>query len=251
MKKLFVGWRGAKTQAWYPVGCLEFDGNSYQFYYINLVREAIEQGFNRIFSFSDLGKRYQSDYLFPFFVNRLMSRSRPDYQRYINSLNIAPEEDDPITVLSRSGGLKATDEYEVFPCSIVEGDTYTTHFFLRGLRHRSLDAQARTESLQQGDSLVLVPEPDNKVDPQALKLMTADNFHLGYCPRYLSADIYPLFQQYPELVRVTLDRVNHPPIPIQYRLLCRLSAKCDPDFQPFAGEDYQKLDRAIVAKFAS
>jgi hypothetical protein len=83
--------------------------------------------------------------------------------------------------------------------------------------------------------------------------------NLGYCPRYLAADIYPLFQQNPELVRVTIDRVNQPPTPIQYRLLCRLKSKCDPGFQPFAGEDYQKLDsplgtlrdRSIVAKLVS
>lgn len=251
MKKIFVSWQESKTRIWYPVGCLEFDGEYYKYYYINSVKQAIEKGFDCIFSFPDLDKKYQSVYLFPFFTNRLMSRTRPDYQRYITSLNLAHEDDNPMIVLSRSGGSKATDDYEVFPCSIVEGDTYTAHFFLRGLRYRSQDERARAESLQQGDSLFVVSEPDNEFDRQALKLMTADNFHLGYCPRYLAADIYPLFRQHPELISVTIDRINLHPTPIQYRLLCRLSAKCDPNLQPFAGEDYQKFDRAVVAKLVA
>jgi hypothetical protein len=245
MNKVFVSWQESETRIWYPIGCLEFDCLQYKYYYINAVEEAIARGFDRIFPFPELDKTYQSVYLFPFFSNRLMSRSRPDYQRYINALNIAPDRDLPMAVLSRSGGWKETDNYEIFPSSTVENDLYQTHFFLRGLRYQP-ETQTSLASLRVGDNLLVTPEPDNKLDRQALKLIAADRLPLGYFPRYLAADIYPLFQQNPELVKVTIDRINQPPTPVQYRLLCHLHIKCDPNFQPFGGKDYQKLDRAIV-----
>jgi hypothetical protein len=249
MNKVFVSWQESETRIWYPIGCLEFDGEQYEYYYINAVEKAIARGFDRIFSFPDLDRTYRSVYLFPFFSNRLMSRSRPDYQRYIDSLNIPPDRDNPLIVLSRSGGWKATDNYEIFPSSTVEGNIYQTYFFLRGLRYQSRMHEI-LPSLRAGDSLHVTPEPDNEFDRQALKIIATDRQPLGYCPRYLAADIYPLLQQNPELVRVTIDRINRPPTPVQYCLLCRLHIECDPDFQPFSGEDYQKLDRAVVARLA-
>jgi hypothetical protein len=247
MNKVFVSWQESETRIWYPIGCLEFDGEQYEYYYINAVEEAIVQGFDRIFSFPDLDRTYRSVHLFPFFSNRLMSRSRPDYQRYIDSLNISPDLDNPLMVLSRSGGWKATDNYEIFPSSTVEGNIYQTYFFLRGLRYQAKEVYEKLRSLRVGDSLYLTPEADNKFDRQALKSIASDGLHLGYCPRYLAADIYPLLQQNPELVRVTIDRLNRPPTPVQYCLLCRLHIKCNPDFQPFSSEDYQKLGRVVVA----
>ncbi len=148
MKKLFLAWQEQSSRQWFSIGCLEFDGERYRFYYIKAVEKAILVGFKSVYSFPDLGRTYDSAYLFHFFSNRLMSHSRPDYQKYIHSLNIITGQDDPMTVLARSGGAKATDSYEIFSQPEIDCDNiYHTHFFLRGLRHRPQSALDRAELL--------------------------------------------------------------------------------------------------------
>ncbi len=250
MKKLFLAWQEPKSHHWFPIGCLEFDGNKYHFFYIKGVEKARREGFTSVYSLPELDKIYSSTELFPLFSNRLMSRSRADYPKYIESLNISKGEDDPMTVLSRSGGSKATDTYEVFPCpEIDEKGNYHTHFFVHGLRYMPKCSIDKAVQLQQGDLLYLTHDFQNPYDPKALLLHTEDRHNLGYCPRYLSQDIFTMLQEHPQQVKVTIDRVNLSPAPMQFRLLCNLIAECDllsktlheRNFKPFAGDDYQPL----------
>jgi hypothetical protein len=242
MKKLFLTWQKPKNRHRFPIGCLEFDGKEYHFFYINGVEKARDKGFDEIYSLPDLRKVYSSTYLFHLFTNRLMSPSRPDYQKYIKSLNIPAGEDDPMTVLGRSGGGKATDSYEVFPCPEIDGNgIYHTHFFAHGLRYMPKCSIDRAAELAAGDSLSLSHDLQNPHDRQSLLLHTDDRYNLGYCPRYLAHDIFPILQANPQLVKVKIDRVNQPPTPFQSRLLCTLTAECGKDFVPFAGEEYQPL----------
>jgi hypothetical protein len=245
MKKLFLAWQQPESRRWFPIGCLEFDGKVYQFFYIKGVEQARCQGFEEVYSFSDLRKVYRSSHLFHLFANRLMSRSRPDYQKYIESLNISMGEDDPMTVLARSGGEKATDSYEIFPFPEVdENGEYHTHFFLRGLRYVPKCSIDRAITLAAGERLSLSHDLQNLYDPKALLLHTEDRYNLGYCPRYLSHDIFSILQANPQQVNVKIDRVNQPPTPIQSRLLCTVTAKCGRDFVPFSGEDFQPLSNS-------
>jgi HIRAN domain len=249
MKKLFLAWQEPKSRHWFPIGCLEFDGSEYHFFYIQGVEKAKSEGFKSVHSLPDLDKIYHSTHLFPLFSNRLMTRSRPDYGRYIQSLNIPAGEDDPMTVLARSGGGKATDSYEVFPCpEIDENGNYHTYFFVRGLQYMPKCSIDRATQLQPQERLYLSHELQNSYDSNALLLHTDDRYNLGYCPRYLSHEIFPILQANPPLVEVFIDRVNLPPTPMQFRVLCSLTVKCDTltgtvakTFKPFTGEDYQPL----------
>jgi HIRAN domain len=242
MTKLFLAWQEPKSRHWFPIGCLEFDGREYHFFYIQGVKKAKNEGFRAVHSLPDLEKIYSSTHLFPLFTNRLMTRSRPDYGRYIQSLNISAGNDDPMTVLARSGGGKATDSYEVFPDpEIDEKGNYHTYFFVRGLQYMPKCSIDRAATLASGDSLSLSHDLQNLYDPKALLLHTEDRYNLGYCPRYLSHDIFPILQDNPQQVKVKIDRVNQPPTPLQSRLLCTMTAECGRDFVPFAGEDYQPL----------
>jgi HIRAN domain len=242
MKKLFLAWQEPKSLHWFPIGCLGFDGREYHFYYIKGVEQASSEGFRSVHSFPDLEHTYSSTHLFHLFTNRLMSRSRPDYRKYIESLNISEGEDDPMTVLARSGGGKATDSYEVFPYpEIDEHGIYHTHFFAHGLRYTSKCSIDRAAELAAGDYLSLSHDLQNPYDRNALLLHTEDRHNMGYCPRYLAHDIFPILQTNPQLVKVQIDRVNQPPTPFQSRLLCTLTAECGRDFVPFAGEEYQPL----------
>lgn len=65
--------------------------------------------------------------------------------------------------------------------------TEPRHFFLQvhGIYHRNADGSSRQKIIRScgpGDPLVLVPEPENKYDPDAIKVCRPDGTQLGYVP---------------------------------------------------------------------
>ncbi|MBH8565546.1 DNA-binding protein [Nostoc sp. CENA67] len=253
MKKLFLAWQDPKSRAWFPIGRLTFDGTKYQFIYTQGAAEAeLKCEFQPLLSFPELNKVYTSVELFPLFSNRLMRPSRPDYNNYIEWLNIPQHENDPIAILARSGGRKATDDFEVFPCPEPdENGLYHIHFFVHGLRHLPACATERINQLQTGELLYLANEFQNPYDPRALLLCTKDHYIVGYCPRYIVDDVFKLKDKNSELVKVEVERVNPVPTPLQLRLLCNMTAQWDEDFQPFSSWEYQPLVTDIPAEFVT
>jgi hypothetical protein len=243
MKKLFLAWQDSKSRHWFPIGQLTFDGEKYCFVYTHGVKKAqVESNFQLLHSFPKRDRVYTSSELFPLFSNRLMRSSRPDYQDYIQWLNINKNEDDPIAILARSGGRKATDTFEVFPCpERYENGIYYIHFFVHGLRYMPESSIEKVKQLQPEERLYLANDFQNPYDSKALLLLTEQRHNLGYCPRYLAADIYEILKQNPQSVDVRVERVNPAPTPIQFRLLCNMTAKWQDDFNPFSSQDYQPI----------
>lgn len=243
MKTLFLAWQDPKTRLWFPIGKLNYDGEYYQFIYTQGAKKAqAESQFQPLISFPNLDKIYQSPALFPLFSNRLMPRSRPSYKNYIEWLNIPENEDEPITILARSGGQKATDTFEMFAKpELDQNGHYQIQFFARGVRYFPESSIERVNDLQEDEPLFLVHDPENKYDPFALLIQTEDHYNIGYCPRYLTKDIYKLMQKSYQPIHVCVARVNLNPTPIQLRLLCNLTAEWPSDFQPFSDEEYQPL----------
>lgn len=247
MNTLFLAWQDPNSRAWFPVGRLTFDGAEYEFVYTRGAEEAKKKNFQLVYAFPDLDKVYRSTELFPLFSNRLMRRSRADYKDYIEWLNIPQHQDDPIAILARSGGRKATDHFEVFPCPEVdENGSYHIHFFAHGLRHLPECSIQKINQLQTDDLLYLTHDFQNPYDPNALLLKTLDHYILGYCPRYLVDDVLKLVNKNSELVKVQVERVNLAPTPIQLRLLCNLTAEWSEEFHPFSSQMYQPL--AAISK---
>jgi hypothetical protein len=243
MKTLFLAWQDPKSRYWFPIGQLTFDGEHYQFVYTQGVKEAQTKcKFQPLPSFPSFDKVYTSVELFPLFSNRLMRPSRPDYKDYIECLNIPQNEDDPIAILARSGGQKATDTFAVFPCPEPdENGLYHIHFFVHGLRYFPKSSIERVNELRKDEQLYLVHDAQNPYDPQALLLRTEDQYNVGYCPRYLVNDVYELLEQDPKLIHVHIERVNPAPTPIQFRLLCNMTAEWHQDFHPFSSQEYQPI----------
>jgi hypothetical protein len=251
MKTLFLAWQDPNNRSWFPIGRLTFESEKFTFVYTQGASTAAQDStFEPLYSFPDFDRVYCSETLFPFFANRVMRPSRPDYTDYIEWLNIPQHPDDPITILSRSGGKKATDHFEVFPCPEPDQNgLYHIHFFLHGLRHRQQSAIERVNTLNVREQLYLMHDVQNAHDSWALALRTDDEHLIGYCPRYLVPDIHELLKQNPKLVNVHVERVNLVPAPIQLRLLCSITAEWPSDFSPFSSQDYQPL--ATEAEYAA
>ncbi|PAX58305.1 HIRAN domain-containing protein [Brunnivagina elsteri] len=245
---LFLAWQDPISRYWFSIGRLIFDGSVYKFVYTQGVKEAEEKSaFKPLSSFPRLDEIYTSTQLFPVFANRLMSRSRPDYQRFIEWLNLANINNDPMTILARSGGERETDTLAVFPCPEVdEQGQYHLYFFSHGLRHLPSSAVERVNQLESGEKLWLAHEFQNPYDSHALILNTEDHYIVGYCPRYLLVEIFELLRHNSNL-DVRVERVNQPSTPLQFRLLCKMTVDAIDDCRLFSGSQYQPLVAEIAA----
>ncbi len=114
MKSLYLAWR-QPDRRWWPVGHLTRHGSDYVFAYTRGAISAEEAGFRPLLTFPDRDEVYVSKDLFPLFTNRLPPKSRPDYQNFVEWLDVGPGEADPMVLLARSGGRRETDMFEVFP----------------------------------------------------------------------------------------------------------------------------------------
>ena len=113
-KTLYLAWQAKENQGWFPIGQLDadIDASDYRFRYIEGARRAQQEaGFSSLMEFPALEGNYTSDVLFPTFTNRIMSKSRPDFAKYMLNLGLN-ETFDPIDSLSVNGGKRATDSYE-------------------------------------------------------------------------------------------------------------------------------------------
>jgi len=254
MKTLFLAWQNPKTRRWFPVGRLQCEDRLYRFGYVAGAATAASEGeFEPLPSFPDLHQVYESEHLFPLFSNRIMSKNRPEYDNFLSWLGLSPDRDaDPIELLARSGGMRVTDHLEMF--SLPEADsagTYHVQFFVHGLRYMPPGAVPRTNNLKAGERLLVAHDFQNPKDGRALLLRTCEktqqDMHLvGYCPRYLFADIFDSMVKDSNFPKITVERVNLPPAPIGFRLLCRADLRVTGGVKPFSSATFQPIVDELV-----
>lgn len=243
MNSLFVAWRPPMPDetGWRPVGRLEHDGELYRFWYTQGARKP---GFRPFSQMEDLEQVYESDELFPLFANRLLPKSRPEYEAYLrwSGFDIG-NPPDPILVLGVTEGIRQTDAVEVFPCPVPDANgCYLNKFFLHGIRWLPPVAVDRINRLQAGERLKLLLDLQNDVDPNAVALRTnAELMQIGYVPRYLANDVWQLVQKCDVgFIELFVDRVNRD-APLQNRVLCRMYACWPDDFQPCRSNDFSPI----------
>lgn len=243
MRKLFLAWQSPKTHRWFPIGQLTFDRGNYDFVYTHGVEMALKEPiFRLLHSCPELDRIYTSPELFPLFSNRLMRTSRPDYVDYIQSLNFPESETHPINILARTGGRKATDNFEVFPYPEAKEDgLYEIHFFVRELRYMPKASIESVKQLQVKERLYLMQDFQNAYDSHALLLRNEQRHNLGYCPRYLTTDISQILKQNSQSILVEVEKINHAPNPMQFRLLCKMTVKVEDSFNFLSGQEYQPI----------
>ncbi|MEZ2302747.1 MAG: HIRAN domain-containing protein [Microcoleus sp.] len=182
--------------------------------------------------------------------NRIMSRSRPDYSSFIEWLDLPDGGDDPLEILARSGGERVTDTFAVFPDPEVDEEgRYNLYFFSQGLRHLPRSAIDRINQFEPGEKLWLARELQPFDDSPALVLTTEDGDRVGYYPRYLLREFFELLRQNSNL-EVRVERVNKPPTPLQFRLLCKMSVHCRDNFSLFSSCQYQPMIVEMAVKSA-
>lgn len=235
------------SRGWYPIGRLEGLNGLYTFTYTKGAEQAhLEVGFEPLTSFPELHTIYQSERLFPMFSNRLLPHSRPEYSDYLQWLSISKDDGEPFAILSRSGGRRVTDTLEVFPGpERNEGGEYEIHFLAHGLSHLPEESVRRANQLQPGELLLAMHDMQNPKDPDAVALRTAeavdrDMYLIGYCPRYLRQDILWLLHEKRSL-RITVKRVNFPPAPVQFRVMCSAIMDWPEGRSPFSSSAYDPL----------
>lgn len=241
MKALFVAWQDPNSRRWLPVGRLTHEGGVYRFVYTRGAKESTN--FTPFGRMVDLDAAYVSEVLFPLFANRVLPKSRPEYQDYLRWMGLSEKEHDDLDVLARTGGQRATDTLEMFPCpEPTKSNAYEVFFFSHGLRYLIPENQARINTLKQGEELFLVRDIQNPQDQTALLMRTSDPMSLvGYCPRYYSAEFTRLLEAVgKDKVKVTVEQTN-PDAPSQLRLLCKLSAPWPANFSPCSRDQFTAL----------
>ena len=272
MNTFYLAWQDPEERRWFPIGRLDRhpakvaaagDGaprrspsdTQFVFTYTEGALEAQREGrFSPLKAFPELHAEYTSPELFPLFANRMLSESRPEYERFVEWTTVQQSENDPLALLARSGGERATDTLEVFPQPEKDAQgNYRVHFFAHGVRHENAAAVERAAELEPGDPLLMMGDFQNPKDPRALALRTTaqepqDKHLMGYLPRYLLDDVRRLLDEDEEAARVKVERINRPPAPVHFRILCRLEMRWPSRFQPFDTPAYKPLKTKRTAR---
>lgn len=156
--RLFLLWNNLRTGRYVSIAQLIRRSQSprYEFRYLPGFAEAHLQGLDPLLSFPDRERIYDSDELFPFFENRLMRRSRPDYAAYVQNLNLDPDTATDMEILGRSSGERATDSFALMSePEPVPGspEQYQVLFFVSGIARADRGAWQRVATLAAGDRL--------------------------------------------------------------------------------------------------
>lgn len=181
-EELWLIWKNPTTRRRYKVGILIKENNKYKFYYSNPeLDDAKKDGFNYYPGFDDITKVYESNTLFTNIMTRLPNESRPDYLEILNYYNLNKDSND-IEILKATRGRTMTDNYEF----VSAFDPSKIEFDVAGTSHCK-DIKKCHNLLKINKKLYLTPEPTNKFDKYAIKIIFKENnknYHLGYVPRY-------------------------------------------------------------------
>lgn len=229
MNRLFVAAQNFETREWVPVAELRKRSEGYELRYT--------RGATRVPGFSGLGrmqaldKVYHSKTLFPFFANRLISKSRPEYRDYLRWLGLESTPTSPLEVLAITGGARATDSFEIIAPPRSEDTFLRLDFFPRGMRYLPSAGIEQLLTQKEGARAYLMRDVQNEKDVDALAIRTGhpNAVLIGYVPRYYCTGIGRLLNRAPLEVVTTIKRVN-PDAPLDMKILLTVEASVPQGF---------------------
>ena len=185
--ELWLIWKEPLSHRRFKIGILIKLNDGYEFSYVDPeLGEARKVGFNFFPGFNDLSKTYKNNELFINIASRLPNKGRIDYLEILNSYNLDKESSD-FDILKATRGRTLTDNYEFVPAFALN----KIEFDVAGTRHCK-DINKCKDFLKINRVLYLEPEPNNKNDENAVKVVLKENgklYHLGYVPRYYSKEL--------------------------------------------------------------
>jgi hypothetical protein len=243
---LFLAWQDqAKTRRWFPIGRLDVEPPQpiYRFRYTRGAKRAEhDAGFEPLPDFPQLNREYKAAELFPLFQNRVMGPARPDFAEYIKQLGLEAGQQDPVEILSVSGGRRTTDTLEVFPKLVRQSDgSFHCRFFLHGSSHVNSASQERLEKLTSGEGLNIALELTNPATGLAVQVQTKDYFMIGWAPRYLVADLAHAIASSLGRFKARVVRVNPLPAPSRQRLLVEFHGHWPAGHEPMSADEFLPL----------
>ena len=185
--ELWLIWKEPLSHKRFKIWILIKLNDGYEFSYVDPeLGEARKVGFNFFPGFNGLSKTYKNNELFINIASRLPNKGRIDYLEILNSYNLDKESSD-FDILKATRGRTLTDNYEFVPAF----DLNKIEFDVAGTRHCK-DINKCKDFLKINRVLYLEPEPNNKNDENAVKVVLKENgklYHLGYVPRYYSKEL--------------------------------------------------------------
>ncbi|MPQ76317.1 HIRAN domain-containing protein [Hydrogenovibrio sp. JE_KL2] len=241
-KELVLTWQSPSNREWFVVGRLKQEQNAYKFVYTRGAEKAEVHGFIGFSGMSKFDQKYQSDTLFPLFQNRVLNKSRPDRGDFLEWLDMTEENYSEFEELARTGGIRVTDNVQLYPVPENRDGFYEVLFFTHGTRHLAPHFLDRVDRLSKGEKLYLAFDRQNERDNDAILLRTKDPVEfVGYCPKFFAKDFVEILNKSNPLDDiVTVEKVNSY-APEQLKLLCKFRALWPENFIPFNHDDFCPL----------
>lgn len=187
---LYLIWKDNETRRLFTVGQLSRN-EQFEFTYGFEVEEAITRGFNLLFTFPEVNKKYTCPRIFPTFACRLPDKKRKGIENILMKYDM--DEYDEYTLLKRSGASLPIDNLQfidpILPDNVLP---IKRIFWLSGVRqYQGCNGQECAKAIDStvDEALFLEKEPTNSKDKFAIKVLSSDNELVGYIPRYYSESI--------------------------------------------------------------
>lgn len=185
---LYLIWKDPQTRRNFTVGKLTRN-EKYFFKYCEENSLAKKCGWRELEAFPE-EKTYESETLFPVFSSRLPDPKRRDIKKILEKYDLFTY--DEYELLRKSSARLPIDTYEFIDPIFPEDSQIQRDFYVMGIRYSSSCSGIDCSSLPStfiGDRLKFSPEPENKHDPWAIRVLTQHDEHLGYVPRYYNRAI--------------------------------------------------------------
>lgn len=241
--KLFVAWQDEQRR-WHTIAEIVRRQSGYEF--------GFTRGISGLMSFPDQlfrmnrDTRYAFKDLIPLFRNRIPSRSRADYKRMTEWLNLSSFADE-FEMLSYFGLIPGTDSLMIYPAPAVSEGRYRLTFFVHGIRHMHESAADWCSTAQPGERLFPLLDVQNHVDANAVALRNGQSASLiGYVPAFYAQDVKRVLAEASNVADVSFTVVRcNPDAPSQLRLLCSIDAPVRPGFVALETDDHQPIARSV------
>lgn len=201
---IYLAWRKGAGYPRIIIGVIKRNTFGVTFSYLqNGLDEAKKEGFVTYTDFPDEKKVYTEGVL-DIFGLRLNKSEREDIQKYYDYWEIDPQfKDDKYYLLAHTQGLLPTDNFEFLAdFNPVKGISFTSELcFLTKL-------QLPKDTLEEGDELTWIKEPQNVHDRYAVKVYKGDTF-VGYIKKVHSHIFYKKCRSKLKITVKSLNRNGH------------------------------------------